>query len=400
MNQEFVVNVKKPLILIVDDTPANLQLLADILKEKGYEVRVAPSGQLALDLIQRIPPDLILLDINMPQMDGYEVCRRLKANTKWKVIPVIFISALEEEQAIIRSFKAGGVDYISKPFRSAEVEARVETHLNLYRSKMLLESLVQEKVREISATLERMKKAEKFGMLGVISSGIAHEINQPLNVLKMRADSLLYWANNGKMPPIEEMLEDIRIISKCAGQIGDIIQHMRTLSREQRPDFTVDCQLFATIQSALNLMRSRLNEHGIQVSIEQEVPAVTVKMNAVQMEQIILNLLSNSLQALKETSREERKILIRYQTTTDGVMLEVADNGPGIPIATREQIFEPFYSTGKAEENMGFGLSICKKIVQSYGGEIWATDNTMGGASIIMKLPINAENEKDRNVRK
>ena len=399
MNREFAANVKKPLILIVDDTPANLQLLADILKQKGYDVRVAPSGQLALDFIQRTTPDLILLDIAMPQMDGYEVCRRLKANTKWRVIPVIFISALEEEQAIIRSFKAGGVDYISKPFRSAEVEARVETHLNLYRSQIFLESLVQEKVREISTTIERMKKAEKFGMLGVISSGIAHEINQPLNVLKMRADSLLYWADNGNMPPVDEMLQDIRIISKCAGQIGDIIQHMRTLSREQRPDYTEDCRLFATIHSALNMMRSRLIEHGIQVIIEQEVPEAIVKMNAVQMEQIILNLLSNSLQALKEANHTEKKILISYQPTADWVTLEVADNGPGIPITVREQIFEPFYSTGKAEENMGFGLSICKKIVQSYGGEIWATDNAMGGASIIVKLPITAENEKDRDVK-
>ena len=384
----------------MDDTPANLQLLADILKQKGYEVRVAPSGQLALDLIQRTSPDLILLDIVMPQMDGYEVCQRLKNNANWQAIPVIFISASEEEQAIVRSFKAGGVDYISKPFRSAEVEARVETHLNLYRYQQLLESLVQEKVKEISNTIEKMKKAEKFGMLGVISSGIAHEINQPLNVLKMRADSILYWANKGNIPSVEEVLEDVGVISKCAGQIGEIIQHMRMLSREQAPDCTEDCQLLAVVQSALCLMKSRLTEHGVQVIIEPEVPEAIVKMNTVQMEQIILNLLSNSLQALNESGREEKKILIRYQITTDSVMLEVADNGLGIPLIAREQIFEPFYSTGKAEENMGFGLSICKKIIQSYCGEIWATDNAMGGASIIVKLSITAENEKDRDVRK
>ena len=400
MKQRFAENVKKPLILIVDDTPANLKLLADMLKQKGYEVRVAPSGQLALDFIKRIQPDLILLDIAMPQMDGYEVCRRLKANADWQAIPVIFISASEEEQAIVRSFKVGGVDYISKPFRSAEVEARVETHLNLHRYQKNLESLVQEKVKEISATIERTKKAEKFGMLGVISSGIAHEINQPLNVLKMRADSLLYWANKGNMPPIEEILEDLKIISKCAGQVGDIIQHMRMLSREQRPDFIEDCRLFAAVQNALNLMRSRLIEYGVQVVIEQGVPEVVIKMNTVQMEQIILNLLSNSLQALNKIDREEKKILIHYQKTEDSMTLEVADNGPGIPLTAREQIFEPFYSTGETEENMGFGLSICKKIVQSYDGEIWAADNAMGGASIIVKLSITAENQKDRDVRK
>lgn len=400
MNQGFAVDAKKPLILIVDDTPANLQLLADILKQKGYEVRVAPSGQLALDFIRRTSPDLILLDIAMPQMDGYEVCRRLKADAKWQAIPVIFISASEDNQAIVRAFNSGGVDYVSKPFRSAEVEARVETHLNLYRNQILLESLVQQKVREISDAIERTKKAEKFGMLGVISAGIAHEINQPLNVLKMRADSLLYWANQGNMPPVEEMLQDVKIISKCAGQIGDIIQHMRILSREQKSEYTEDCRLLAAVQSALYLMSSRLTEHGIQVSIEPVVPEAIVRMNAIQMEQIIINLLSNSLQALSKIDREEKKILMHYQTTANSLILEIADNGPGIPMAVREQIFEPFYSTGNAEENMGFGLPICKKIVQSYGGEIWATDNSMGGASVIVKLPITAGNEKDRDVKK
>ena len=183
------------LILIVDDEPANLQLLADLLKQRGHAVRVAPSGQLALNYISRQKPDLILLDVNMPGMDGYEVCRRLKDNPDWAMIPVIFISASDEEQNIVQSFVAGGVDYVTKPFHSAEVEARVETHLKLYRYQQHLEALVQEKVREAATAIERAAAVQRVGMMGVISTGIAHEINQPLNALKMRADSLLYWEN-------------------------------------------------------------------------------------------------------------------------------------------------------------------------------------------------------------
>lgn len=188
------------LILIVDDEPANLQLLADLLKQRGHKVRVAPDGQLALNYIDRQKPDLILLDVNMPDMDGFEVCRRLKDNPDWAMIPVIFISASDEEQNIVRSFAAGGVDYVTKPFHSAEVEARVETHLKLYGYQRRLEVLVQEKVREAANAIERASTLQRIGMMGVISAGIAHEINQPLNALKMRADSLLYWENQRNLP--------------------------------------------------------------------------------------------------------------------------------------------------------------------------------------------------------
>ena len=144
-------------ILAVDDTVANVLLLAKMLKERGHRVRVAPSGKLALSAVQVQPPDLILLDINMPEMNGYEVCEQLKANERWKDIPVLFISALNETVDKVKAFKVGGVDYINKPFQFEEVEARVETHLQLRRLQLALkkhnhhlEELVQEKVAEIS----------------------------------------------------------------------------------------------------------------------------------------------------------------------------------------------------------------------------------------------------------
>lgn len=139
-------------ILVVDDTPANLTLLAGMLREKGYKVRPVPGGRLALMAVQSEAPDLILLDINMPEMDGFEVCRRLKADIRFRDIPVIFISALTETLDKVRAFSEGGVDYITKPFQFEEVEARVETHLKLYRYQIDLERLVSEQVKEISAS--------------------------------------------------------------------------------------------------------------------------------------------------------------------------------------------------------------------------------------------------------
>jgi putative two-component system response regulator len=126
-------------ILIVDDTPANLQVLAGMLKDRGYKVRPVPSGKLALAAAQRDPPDLILLDINMPDMNGYQVCEHLKADGTLKGIPIIFISALTEQLDKVKAFATGGVDYITKPFQMEELHARVETHLKLRRLQIELE---------------------------------------------------------------------------------------------------------------------------------------------------------------------------------------------------------------------------------------------------------------------
>ncbi len=138
-------------ILVVDDLPANLTLLTDMLKENGYHVRPVPSGKLALKAVERDPPDLILLDINMPEMDGFEVCAQLKQNTRFRDIPVIFISALSETLDKVKAFRSGGVDYVTKPFQFEEVKARVETHLKLRKYQKHLEELVKEQVAEISA---------------------------------------------------------------------------------------------------------------------------------------------------------------------------------------------------------------------------------------------------------
>jgi putative two-component system response regulator len=137
-------------ILLVDDTPANLSLLANLLKNKGFNIRAVPNGKLALKIVDIEPPDLILLDINMPEMSGYDVCKKLKADRRFSDIPIIFISALSETIDKVEAFANGGVDYITKPFQFDEVEARVRTHIKLRRYQESLEELVKQQVKEIS----------------------------------------------------------------------------------------------------------------------------------------------------------------------------------------------------------------------------------------------------------
>jgi putative two-component system response regulator len=154
---ESIESLKEANILVVDDTPANLKMLSGMLKEQGYKARPVPSGKLALKAAESNPPDLILLDINMPEMDGYEVCRYLKENEMLRDIPIIFISALTETVDKLKAFSVGGVDYVTKPFQFEEVRARVETHLRIRHLQMELEKhnrhlekLVKEQVKEIS----------------------------------------------------------------------------------------------------------------------------------------------------------------------------------------------------------------------------------------------------------
>lgn len=152
-------------ILVVDDTPENLRLLSGILTEKGYQARPVPNGKLALSAAQSIPPDLVLLDIMMPEIDGYEVCRQLKASEVTKDIPVIFISAINDVMDKVKAFAVGGVDYITKPFQVEEVLARIETHLKICSLQHSLQEKNQDlatAIHQLQATQEHLIQSEKW----------------------------------------------------------------------------------------------------------------------------------------------------------------------------------------------------------------------------------------------
>jgi two-component system, NtrC family, sensor kinase len=187
-------------ILVVDDTPENLRLLSGILSEKGYQVRPVPNGKLALSAAQNIPPDLVLLDIMMPEIDGYEVCRQLKASEVTKNIPVIFLSAINDVMDKVKAFTVGGVDYITKPFQVEEVLARIETHLKICS----LQNSLQEKNQDLATAIDQLQAAqehliqsEKMAALGQLIAGIAHEINTPLGIIGSSIDNIAnFWESN------------------------------------------------------------------------------------------------------------------------------------------------------------------------------------------------------------
>jgi signal transduction histidine kinase len=227
-------NSYKGNILVVDDTPANLRLLVDILTKTGYKVRPVPSGKLALSAARGIPPDLILLDVMMPEMNGYEVCKQLKADERTCYIPVIFISAINEVLDKVKAFAAGGVDYITKPFHVEEVLARVETHLKIG----FLQNNLQSKNEELSKTLEQLKatqnqliQSEKMAALGQLIAGIAHEINTPLGAIRSSIDNIAEFLERD----LEELPEFFQQLSPEYQPYFFTLLHK---SNQQEPSFS------------------------------------------------------------------------------------------------------------------------------------------------------------------
>jgi len=241
-------------ILVVDDTPANLRLLVGLLSQKGYKVRAVPSGKLALSGIHASPPDLVLLDIMMPEMDGYEVCEALKADEQTRKIPVIFISALDQVFDKLKAFRIGGVDYITKPFQAEEVLARVETHLENCLLQRRLHARNQDLIQtieQLQATQNQLIQSEKMASLGKLVAGIAHEINTPLGAIQASA------SNSSKA--LEESL-------------GELPQLFERLSDVQQTDFfaLVARSLDSTISLSSEEMRSRKRELARQLQ-QQEI---------------------------------------------------------------------------------------------------------------------------------
>ncbi|MBR8832042.1 MAG: Sensor histidine kinase RcsC [Chroococcopsis gigantea SAG 12.99] len=196
-------------ILVVDDNPANLRLLIDILGQQGYQVRPVPNGKIALAAATGLPPDLILLDIMMPDMDGYQVCQMLKSEPKTADIPIIFISAINEVIDKVKAFQVGAVDYITKPFQIEEVLVRVHTHLQI---RLLQKNLAREKkiltqtIEQLQLTQEQLIHREKMAALGQLIAGIAHEINTPMGAIRSSVENLTDFFTN-KLTRLPQLLQ-------------------------------------------------------------------------------------------------------------------------------------------------------------------------------------------------
>jgi signal transduction histidine kinase len=426
MNQKESVAYKGSL-LVIDDTPANLSLLTQLLSEKGYKVRAAPSGKFALKSIDKNPPDLILLDIMMPEMNGYEVCNELKANPVTQDIPVIFLSALDEALDKVKAFDVGGVDYITKPFQAVEVLARVENQL---RARSLQLQLV-EKNQNLEKAIQDLKWAqaqaiqnEKMLALGHLVAGVAHEINNPINFIfgnltpakeyiqdLLRLIAVYQEQYSETNPAIETILEEIDIdfitedLSKLlnsmqagAERIATIVGGLRTFARHDESEIKA-VDIHGGIDSTLMILQHQLRETNARPGIRiikdyAQLPKVTCYASSLN--QVFMNLIKNAIDALEEkiqsrkTALEEPTIRIQSLTTTNKtVKIIIADNGPGISPEIIGQIFDPFFTTKVVGKGTGLGLfSSYRIIVEKHKGQLTCNSKLGEGSEFIMEIPV------------
>ena len=371
-------------ILIVDDTPNNLRLLSEILSDNGYKVRKAPNGRWALQAVEIVPPDLILLDIRMPEMDGYEVCRRLKASSHACDIPVIFISALDDATDKVHAFEVGGVDYITKPFQVHEVLARVSNHLNIQRLQQQLKAQntqLQEEIRE-------RQKAESG--LRVFLHAVSHDLRNPVTGMSMVLNNLLSAADTPDSIPIPRAVLD-RMANSCDRQLNLIESLLETqhgeiwgisLDRQRLPLHTLTQNFVAEWQPMLQKRKATI-EHRVP----EDLPPLQFDRN--QLWRVFENLLANAL----KHNPPGLNLTLSAQLDPDAncVRCTLADDGVGMTPEQCAQLFEP-YTRGKSAKRMsglGLGLYLCRQIIAAHGGEIGAVSQPGEGATFWFTLPLN-----------
>lgn len=414
-------------ILVVDDTPDNVRLLAAILTELGYEVRKALNGPRAIAAVQAALPDLILLDITMPEMNGYQVCEHLKADVKTRDVPVIFISALDDVIDKQKAFDVGGADYIVKPFQGAEVILRIENQLKL-RS---LQASLAEKNQALERSLLELKTAqlqliqnEKMTAMGQLVAGIAHEINNPINFVsgnlkyaEQYLKSLLELVNlyqqeyQNHSAIIQEKIEEIDLnflshdaakvmdaMCRGADRIQQIVISLRNFSRHDEAEMK-QADIHSGIDSTLVMLQHRLEATKYRPTIEvikEYAPLPPVTCYVSQLNQVFLHILNNAIDALTPESEQQttsspipRIGIVTELIGTDRIRIRIADNGPGISEAIRSRLFDPFFTTKPVGAGTGLGLSISYQIiVHQHSGSLACTSDLGSGAEFTIEIPL------------
>lgn len=366
-------------ILVVDDTPANLRLLTGMLKEHGYRVRPVPSGRLAMQAVQNELPDLILLDITMPEMSGYEVCEQLKAEPASRDIPVLFISALDETIDKIKAFAVGGLDYITKPFQFEEVEARVQTHLRLRQLQVELE----QRNRQVQASYDQLRELET--LRDNLTSMVVHDMRSPLMGI-MGYLEILEMDAGPKLNPTElAVLSEAREVAQVlAGMVNSLLDVSR-LEQGQMPLHLAPADLDALIAAglgSLGALPQQVSLHHLQHS-----PALRVTCDADLVTRVVANLVGNAIKFTPEGGQ----VTVAAESCEQGVKIRVVDTGGGIPREYHQRIFEKFGQVEARQQrtmySTGLGLTFCKLAVEAQGGRIGVESEVGKGSTFWFTLP-------------
>lgn len=369
----------KPRVLAVDDQRDALRLLQIRLQNAGMECFTCSDGVSALEFLDKELVDLVILDVMMPNLDGYEVCRRIKAQERTKDILVLFLTARYEMQDKIRGLEVGGHDYLTKPVEQAELLARTRSALRV--------KVLQDKLKEqlhLQKTINQLHQ-EMLGehwqkTLGQLAASLAHEINNPL-AAALGSVQLLCMDEN--LDP--NTLNRLQIIDSSLQRAGQKLRSLLLIAQNSRHAITVSlAQLLEDLLTMVNF-QVVINK----INLRSNLPASSDWIGRPsELARALLYLLNNAIEAVG--GRPEAFVDVRLQTSGDTHRITIADNGPGIPPELQEQVFRPFFTTKPAPHN-GVGLYLAREIVRSFGGSIHIASPPSGqGTEIIVSLPKNS----------
>lgn len=363
-----IMNQKKNTILIVDDNPMNLLLTSHVLENEGYATLTADDGRAALRELEKQTPSLILLDVMMPEMDGYEVCRLINANEEWTEIPIIFLTANAQTENLVEGFKAGGVDYITKPFKGEELLVRVKNHLELASSKKMI--------------VEMNKSRDK------LYSIIAHDIRSPLSGILQTVDAIDQGYFDPNSDDFRELIHHLKIRTKeTSTLLTSLLQWTRLQSEEIQLDLKQN-DISAVIKSCIQLLEANARDKDIQLIYEDAFPGICI-YDEVSMHTVIRNIISN---AIKFTA-VSGSITIKINQESTDLQITIQDTGVGMSEEVIKTIFERnqhFSSSGTAnEQGTGLGLMLVKDFVKKNNGTISVKSSIGKGTIFTISLPTN-----------
>lgn len=359
-------------ILVVDDQAANLRVVSTLLSRHGYQVITADSGEEALAIASEQAPDLLLLDMIMPGMDGFALLEQIKQRPELLRLPVVFLTAAQDRELLLRAFDAGAVDYVTKPFMPEELLARVNAHVGLKQTRDRLERVAHERQELVNL--------------------VAHDLKNPLTSVLFASDILL---NNGTRP--ERVPRYLEMIHDSAQDALDYIRRYLeaqadgVLSRRRAEAETVAAPLPEVLSWLSRRYGLQLESRGLRLHVQAPVQCKPVAIDMLVLRQVAENLISN---AMKYAPESDIEIVVRSSAPGFWQLL-VEDRGQGIPQARQRELFKPFSRLSEADPSngmsSGLGLSLARQIVTTAGGQLWYEDRDGGGARFVIELPEAAE---------
>ncbi|WP_243383976.1 hybrid sensor histidine kinase/response regulator [Geothrix alkalitolerans] len=368
-------------ILIVDDNAANLDLLGAVLRERQYRVRAVPSGAMALAAARRHPPELVMLDVNMPGMDGYETCEAFKQDPVLARIPIIFISALDDPLDKVRAFQVGGRDYVTKPFSAEEVLVRVEHQVNLGRLQRELE------IQNQNLVDANLKLKEVNTLKTNFTTMLVHDLRSPLTVLRLVLERLREGsAGDGALDKAEASVGRIKTL------LDEMLEIYRSESGQLPMEFgEIEPGPWLKALMAPYPLRAASAGLEFQVGIPDGLPMIRADVS--KLDRVLVNLVDNAFKFTPRGGAVRVEAGIEFGSGVEAglrfLRLSVIDTGRGIPAGDLPYIFDPFRQSERsdASKGVGLGLAIVQRLVAAHKGQIRAQSQVGFGSSFSILLP-------------